>query len=118
MPLSRIQIDILSLIAAHRDPESDVAESPPLNRDAPRYSGNIDLFHDLEERVARASAEDSALHEKHGYLLQWIRREPTILAVLANRGNETTKLEWVVHSDFRFFPTMRDETFGYVFAPG
>jgi hypothetical protein len=28
---------------------------------------------------------------------------------LAERGGETTKLDWVVDSDFRFFPTVRDE---------
>jgi len=27
------------------------------------------------------------------------------------------RLEWVVDSDFRFFPTMRDEVFGYVLHP-
>ena len=32
-------------------------------------------------------------------------------------SGETTKLEWVVDSDFRFFPTARDETFGYVLHP-
>jgi hypothetical protein len=27
------------------------------------------------------------------------------------------KLEWVADSDFRFFPTIRDETFGYIPHP-
>ena len=117
MPLSKIQIDILLLLAAHRDPESYVAGSTPLNRDAPRYSGDIDVFHDREERVARAAQEDCALLEQQNYQLQWIRREPNIYAVLAARGTESTKLEWVVDSDFRFFPTIRDETFGYILHP-
>ena len=117
MPLSKIQTDILRLLAAHRDPESYVAGSTPLNRDAPRYSGDIDIFHDREERVARAAGEDSAFLGENGYTLHWIRREPNIYAVLAGRGNETTRLEWVVDSDFRFFPTMRDEAFGYVLHP-
>jgi len=41
---------------------------------------------------------------------------PADYTVLAQRGGETTKLEWV-DSDFRFFPTIRDETFGYVLYP-
>ncbi len=117
MPLSKIQTNVLRLLAAHRDPESYVAGSTPLNRNAPRYSSDIDVFHDREERVARAAEDDSALLEKHGYALQWIRREPNIYSVLAERANETTRLEWVVDSDFRFFPAMRDETFGYVLHP-
>ena len=54
---------------------------------------------------------------EEGYQLQWIRREPNIYAVLVARGTESTKLEWVVDSDFRFFPTIRDETFGYILHP-
>lgn len=117
MPLSKIQIDILRLLASHRDPESYVAGSTPLNRDAPRYSGDIAVFHDREERVARAAEQDSALLQQQGYALKWLRREPNIYAVLAERANETTKLEWVVDSEFRFFPTLRDENFGYVLHP-
>jgi len=48
VPLSRIQTDIFRLLAAHRDPESDVAGASPLNRDAPRISEDIDVFHDRE----------------------------------------------------------------------
>jgi hypothetical protein len=117
VPLSKIQADVLRLLASHRDPESYVAGSTPLNRDATRYSEDIDVFHDREERVARAAEQDGALLEQHGYALQWLRREPAIYAVLAKRGDEATKLEWLVDSDFRFFPTMRDETFGYILHP-
>ena len=117
MPLSIIQTEILRLLASHRDAESYVAGSTPLNRGATRYSDDIDVFHDREERVARAAEEDGALLHEQGYTLQWLRREPNIYAVLAGRGGETTKLEWLVDSDFRFFPTMRDETFGYILHP-
>jgi len=65
VPLSKLQEEILRLLAAHRDPESYVAGSTPLNREAPRYSGDIDIFHDREERVARAAEEDSAMLERY-----------------------------------------------------
>jgi len=115
--LSRIQTTILRLLASHRDPESYVAGSTPLNRDAPRYSADIDVFHDREERVAQAAEQDGALLQAHGYLLQWLRREPAIYAALAELAGEATKLEWVADSDFRFFPTIRDEAFGYILHP-
>jgi hypothetical protein len=117
VPLSKIQTEILRILAANRDPESYVAGSTPLNRDTPRYSGDIDVFHDREERVAAAAAEDGALLEGHGYTLQWIRRAPAIHTVLVERAGDTTKLEWVADSDFRFFPTVRDELFGYILHP-
>jgi hypothetical protein len=117
VPLSKIQREILGLLASHRDPESYVAGSTPLNLDAPRFSGDIDVFHDREERVAQTAAQDAAFLAAHGYVLQWLRRDPLIYTVLVRRADETTKLEWVVDSDFRFFPTMRNETFGYVLHP-
>ncbi|MHC1724758.1 MAG: hypothetical protein AB9866_01840 [Syntrophobacteraceae bacterium] len=46
MPLSELQSEILRLLAAHRDPESDVGGSTPLTRITPRFSGDIDVFHD------------------------------------------------------------------------
>ena len=105
------------ILASHRDPESYEAESTPLNRDAPRYSGDIDVFHDREERVALAASEDAAVLQEDGYTLQWQRRDPAIYTVLAARAGNETKLEWVADSDYRFFPTMRDELFGYVLHP-
>ena len=57
MPLSGIQIEILRLLAAHRDPDSYVAGAAPLNRDAPRVSGDMGVFHD-REAVLQAAADD------------------------------------------------------------
>jgi hypothetical protein len=67
VPLSKIQSEILLLLAAHRDPESYVAGAVPLNRDGPRFSKDIDIFHDREERVAVAAAADASLLEKAGF---------------------------------------------------
>jgi hypothetical protein len=88
-----------------------------LNRDAPRYSGDIDVFRDREERVARAVQEDSAVLQAGGYDLQWLRREPAMYAAVVSKSRDSTRIEWVVDSDYRFFPTLRDDTFGYVLHP-
>ena len=117
MPLSKIQSDILRLLAAHRDPESYVAGSTPLNRDAARLSEDIDVFHDREDRVARAAEQDGALLQAQGFDLQWLRREPGLYALVATKAGEATRLEWAVDSDFRFFPTTPDDLFGYVLHP-
>ncbi len=117
MPLSKLQIDILQLLASHRDPESYVAGSTPLNRDALRYSADIDVFHDREELVGKAAAADAAVLQEHGYTLHWQRREPAIQTVLVESPEAATRLEWVADSDYRFFPTMPDELFGFVLHP-
>jgi hypothetical protein len=114
VPLSNIQSEILRLLAAHRNPESYIAGAVPLNRDGPRYSDDIDIFHDQEESVAAAAVADTASLEKAGFAVSWVRREPGIYGALVQRHGESMKLEWVRDSDFRFYPTMRDEEFGYV----
>ncbi|MEO5334681.1 MAG: hypothetical protein H7839_21915 [Magnetococcus sp. YQC-5] len=71
---------------------ASVAGSSPLNLRNPRFSGDIDVFHDREERVASAYAQDSALLREQGFDLQDLRREPTFYAVLVRRGDEVMKL--------------------------
>jgi hypothetical protein len=117
------------MLASQRDPESYVAGATPLNRSASRYSGDIDIFHDREERVATAALNDAKILEAAGYRVAWLRQLPLIYAaevgskevevekVRLDDSNNATRLEWVVDSDFRFFPTMRDETFGYLLHP-
>ena len=117
MPLTRIQTDVLRLLATHRDPESYVARATPLNRNAPRYSGDIDVFHDREDRVATAALDDSKSLEAAGYQVTWLRQMPLIYTAEVKHGNEGTRLDWVVDSDYRFFPTVPDETFGYLLHP-
>jgi hypothetical protein len=113
VPLSRLQRGILALLAAQRNPESYVAGAAMLNLDGPRFSEDIDIFHDREEAVARAAEADAARLAQDGYALQWLRREPGLHAALVARDADTTRLEWARDSDFRFFPTVKDDVFGY-----
>ncbi len=117
VPLSKIQTEILRLLASHRDPESYVAGATPLNRDALRYSADIDIFHDREERVANTALKDAAALETAGYDVVWLRQLPLVYSAEVTRDKTSTRLEWVADSDFRFFPAIRDETFGYLLHP-
>jgi hypothetical protein len=64
-----------------------------------------------------AARNDAQVLEAAGYGVRWLRQLPLIYAAEVTRQNGSTRLEWVVDSDFRFFPTMRDETFGYILHP-
>lgn len=114
MPISKVQSDVLKVIAASRDPESFVAGGLPLNRSGARYSDDIDIFHDREARVAQAAEEDAKLLQNAGYEVQWLRREAGVYGAVITDPIGQTKLEWVADSDFRFFPAVRDAEFGYV----
>jgi hypothetical protein len=119
MPLSNLQTEILRLLASHRDPESFVGGSTPLNRNTLRYSGDIDVFHDREERVSADALADARALEAAGYGVTWLRQLPSIYTAQISAANESTRLEWVADSDFRFFPAVKDEdgVFGYVLNP-
>jgi hypothetical protein len=113
VPLSELQAAILHLLAAHRNPESYVAGAAVLNKEGPRFSSDIDIFHDREEAVAHAADADAAVLSGNGYAVQWVRREPGIHIATVERNGATTRLEWARDSDFRFFPAVADELFGY-----
>jgi hypothetical protein len=51
----------LLVLARSRNPESYVAGASVINRDGPRYSADIDVFHDREESVASAADADATL---------------------------------------------------------
>jgi len=114
MPISKLQSQILKIIAMGRDPESYIAEGLPINRSGPRYSEDIDIFHDHEERVAQAAEADAKLLEKDGYDVHWLRRQAGVHTAEIAGDKGRTRLDWVADSDFRFFPAIRDPEFGYV----
>jgi hypothetical protein len=113
VPLSEVQSDIFRTLASRRSPESYVAGSTPLHRDGPRFSGDIDIFHHQEERVAIVAVEDAAILADAGFTVAWLRQEPGIYAASVQLRGESTKLEWVRDSDFRFYPALPDDLFGY-----
>jgi hypothetical protein len=105
VPLSKIQTDVLRLLAAHRNPETYVAGASPLIRDAPRISVAIDVYHDREEQVAATASTDTRALTAAGYCISWLRQMPLMYTAEVTREGASTRLEWVSGSDYRFFPT-------------
>jgi hypothetical protein len=85
-PLIKLQSDILRLLAMHRDPESYVADSAWLTQHGPRYSGDIDIFRDREDRVARAGQKDEAVLKDAGLTVECRRREPAFFQAIVSRA--------------------------------
>lgn len=118
MPISSFQAEVLRCIAAHRNPNSHVAGGIAINRDGPRYSGYIDIFHDSLHHLEAAVVADEAAFTVAGYALTWhpilrtTRREATVA-----RNDGHMQLEWALDSAFRFFPAQPDPLFGYVLHP-
>jgi hypothetical protein len=59
----------------------------------PRISGDIDVFHDREERVAAAALDDTQTHAAAGYGVAWLRQLPLMYTPEVARGDASTPLE-------------------------
>jgi hypothetical protein len=117
MPLNRFQSDVLRILAAQRSPDSYIARGVAINRDGPRFSRDIDIFHDSEARLEAASTADAAALVAAGYDVAWGRVREGKRDAMVSRGGESMPLEWVTDAAFRFFATLPDELFGYVLHP-
>ena len=73
MPLTKGQIEALSILSASRDPESYVAGATPLNRDQIRFSDDVDIFNDSEQRAAEAAEAGATALAAAGFDVTWIR---------------------------------------------
>ncbi len=115
MPISDIQTDVLRQIASNRSPESYLAGATVLHRaeDTPRFSQDLDFFHDIEDRVAQSAETDGATLLEAGYDLTWLMRTQTFYRAVVTVGENQLKLEWAQDSAFRFFPVQEDERCGY-----
>src|ERR1035438_4858022 len=112
VPLTKLQIRALRVLAAHRSPDSYVAGGVALNRSGPRFSGDIDIFQDSEERLVTAAEADGAALVEAGLNLSWGKFQTGKRQARIEGLGETMQLEWVADSDFRFFPAQQDELFG------
>lgn len=117
MPLTKGQSAALTIIAAARDPESYIAGSTPLNLTHARYSNDIDIFHDSADRVEAAAQTDAAALAANGFDIRWVRRTRLMHTAIAARDGEDVGLDWIVDSDFRFFPVVADPVFGFTLHP-
>ena len=117
MPLTKLQSHVLRVLAAERSPDSYIAGGVAINREGPRFSGDIDIFQDTEQRLEAAALADAKALTDAGLKFSWKRIATGKREAEVEGLDEKMRLEWVHDSAFRFFPTQRDEIFGYVLHP-
>ncbi len=115
MPLTAIQAEVLNLIAVHRSPESYLAGATVIHRaaDTPRFSQDLDFFHDVADSIAQSAEQDTRTLRQAGYDVVWLLRTTTFHRAVVTAGKQQLKIEWAQDSAFRFFPVQKDERCGY-----
>ena len=117
MPLTKLQSYVLRMLAAERSPDSYIAGGVALNREGPRFSGDIDIFQDTEQRLEVAADADAKALTEAGLKLAWKKIQTGKREAELEGLDDRMRLEWVQDSAFRFFPAQPDELFGYVLHP-
>ncbi len=115
MALTELQRSILRVLAPTRLAcDSFVARQATLNTQlhAERRSHDIDLFHDTVEAMARTVAQARVLLSGAGYRVLLVREAPTFAEAVVERDSESTLIQWVHDSAYRFFPLLADDRSG------
>ena len=73
----------------------------------------MDVFHDVEQAVIRASESDVAALRQAGCSVRLDIWTPTFRRAWIERGADGVKLEWCQDSAWRFFPIEPDEILGW-----
>ena len=116
MPIGDFEAAVLRLLAANRNPDSFVGGATVLNAtpDSPRFSQDVDIFHDAPAALQHAFDRDCATLRQAGYTVEAVGRAvPSFRRAMVTLGAQTTKLEWVQDSAFRFFPVQPDLQLGW-----
>ena len=112
MALTELQSAILRRLATNRSETSYLAGGLILNRNWPRRSDDIAIFHDSDEEVVGAATADLAVLEAAGYKT---RKDVVIYgcveATVAD-ARSSTIIQWFAETKRRFFPLVRDEEWG------
>ncbi len=119
MPITAFQKEVLQIIARQRTVESHAGGGMVLNRDpsSPRFSNDVDIFHDVQDGVIVAAEADAAVLSATGYHFAWQLRSPMLHRALVSRDDQEMRLDWCFDSAFRFFPIQPDSDFGFCLHP-
>jgi hypothetical protein len=119
VPLTPFQQAVARLLSSQRTPDSYLAGGAALHIEpnSIRYSNDLDYFNDSTERVASAFAADRQALHAAGYSLQVSIERNGFVRAIAGNGTESTKIEWVHDTAWRFLPAVHSDVAGYCLHP-
>lgn len=121
MAVTPFQARVLKLLAANRIKEGEtyVAGGLALNHQLhrPRVSHDIDVFSDTDEALYFSANVDRETLKSTGLTVAVKRELPFMIEVTVSDGKETTDIQWVKDSAYRFFPLVEDDVLGVTLHP-
>lgn len=119
VPLTPFQQGVARLLSQTRTPDSFLAGGAALHLEpnSLRYSNDLDYFNDSAERVASAFATDLVVLEQAGYNVETKLDRPGFVRAIVSRTDESTKVEWVHDTAWRFLPAVQNDVVGFTLHP-
>jgi hypothetical protein len=119
VPLTTFQQVVARLLAKDRSADSYLAGGAALHiaPNSLRYSNDLDYFNDSEERVASAFTVDQATLVTAGCTVAVKVERPGFIRAIVSRAADSTKVEWVHDTAWRFLPVVADELAGFCLHP-
>lgn len=107
-----LQKAILAVIAGNRSETSYLAGGLLLNRDWPRQSDDIDIFHDTDEEIGEIATRDIEALRCHGFHVAIDVFIYGCVEATVSRAGEATLIQWMSETRQRFFPLVDDPEWG------
>ena len=121
MAVTEFQAGILKRLAGNRiaGGETYIAGGLALNYQlrGARYSADIDVFNNSIDALHAAAEMDMSALAAAGYSVSLKRERDFIVEAAVSLKGETTDIQWVRDSAYRFFPLVEDELLGWTLHP-
>lgn len=84
---------------------------------APRFSRDIDLFHDSAQALRKSWEADARELREAAYAVEILHEAPSFVEAVVSAETESVVVQWVRDSAFRFFPVQEDDLLGLTLHP-
>ena len=119
MPLNEFQRVVLGVLSRGRAPDRHLAGGAVLHKDptSPRFTRDLDLFHDREELVGSTFLSDSKRLQSNGYHVELTLSQPGYIRAIVSCEGQSTRVDWAHDSAWRFMPPQRIPNVGHALHP-
>jgi hypothetical protein len=119
LPLTLFQRALLATLASTPNDDRYLGGGAAIHfaANSTRYSDDLDFFHDSEQRVASAFAQDRETLASGGYDVDVELSLPGFVRCVVRKAAEATRVDWAHDSAWRFMPLVRDELGGLLLHP-
>lgn len=121
MATTKFQATVLQRIAGSRVKRgvSYIVGGLALNHQlgTPRGSHDIDVFNDTEEALSSAFIADADALRADGFVVCTRREKRSFVEAVVSKDGESTEIQWVRDSAYRFFPLVEDPLLGLALHP-